>query len=148
MTVTPRFFMGKYGQSNAMGLKTSLSTYDVTDTAGDNDPGKRSFNSQWTDLVGINQAGTISNLTTGTNQVLLSPAIAYIPFFEVRPYDSASGIVYDDRYWYETTSGYHMSSLVSWITASHDYLNIFPAQNSWSGTGKSAMYVVFKKQAN
>lgn len=131
MTDIPCFLAGDYG-NGTFGVKTSIGLNDVTVLADDNDPDKRSFNSQWTNLCKIKLIGSVStpweafqqrtmtfnngyyaNSTSGWRQTQIAEVptgLSYIPIWEDRIYDPANKIFYDDYLYGSNPSGYPGSS--------------------------------------
>lgn len=130
MVRVPSIRLGNYG-NGTIGLKCSISPYDVTDLADDNNTERRSFNSEWTNLGKVKLIGTAvptwvpfqeriqnrsggfdnlwtwrSNSTSGWRAypVQVPTGLTQMPIWEERIYDAAAKRIYDD-FVYPGTSG-------------------------------------------
>lgn len=109
----PSFRIGNYGDGT-IGFKTATPGNDVLIRADDDDVTKRSFNSEWTNILKIKsigivqavaqqwQSSTVANSVfywySGWKWVLpqVPTGLTYIPIWEERGYDSATKTFYDD----------------------------------------------------
>ncbi len=121
MALVPRIRFGNYG-NGVYGLKTSPPGYDVTVLADDNDPVKRSLNSEWPSICKIKIIGAASSewtqfQTQGAGQyipnsptyysysisgwqqvtpVQVPTGLPHIPVWEERVLDTVNDLFYDD----------------------------------------------------
>lgn len=154
MTAQPAIHLGDYGDGT-VGLKTSLPGYDVTVRGDDNDVEKRSFNSEWADLLKVRAFGVVSSTPkkqewycynsfdpgAGTPFVdetwnqswywslpIVPLPVDYIPLWEERIYDPTTKLFYDDDCL--STSARDWSGGRSWITAQATQ-NDYPNNTDW-----------------
>lgn len=110
-------YLGNYGDpAGTIGLKTSIPGFDARDLSGDNDSNKRSFNSNWTNLVKVRLIGVAQGTShqvqthrpQGAGQeewtsgwdwtpAAVATGLTYIPMWEERVYDQGNKIFYDDK---------------------------------------------------
>jgi len=142
-------YLGNYGDpAGTIGLKTSLPGFDARDLSGDNDSNKRSFNSNWSNLVKLKILGVAQGTsapvqthrpqgagqeqwTSGWSWVpaAVPTGLTFIPMWEERVYNQASKIFNDDLLF--TYSG----SIVT---------NLSGARSYFSGPGLSPNIVWFE----
>lgn len=123
MSLIPRVKGGNYG-NGTFGIKASTPGYDVTILADDNDPIKRSFNSQWPSLAKLKVVGvglavwtqkqyqTINQYSIGSTvyaerwsvsswvmetPIQIPTGMSAIPIWEERLFDIDSSTFYDDH---------------------------------------------------
>lgn len=138
MARRPRILLGNFG-NGTFGMKTSTSEFDVTVLADDNDPVKRSFNSQWPNIAKLKMIGVARSEWTQyqyqtpvynqwsegsttwaqsasisawqqVSPVAVPTGLTGIPIWEERIFDPATGAIYDDfLYSYAGPSGYPSS---------------------------------------
>ena len=106
-----RVVIGQYADGVNYGLRVSLATYDAL-LDNSNDAGKFSFDSNWTDIVKIHQAGiaTIAASTSIPLNSLPFPDLGYIPFFEAR---MVNGTIINDDYVSSTRIGVQLEALTN-----------------------------------
>lgn len=113
-----------------------------------NDATKMSFSTQWTDTVVAHQVGNVLLSGNGNNGLVLGgtevlfPALANVPFVEIRPIDG--NVVYDDRS-YEPAGGNALRGSTLAIGIQTDRWQL--ARRSGSPQPASAFYVVLKDGA-
>lgn len=95
---TRRTVLGRYNDGVTVGLRCSLPGFDGL-TGDSNAPGQFSFDSEWTDIVQIHQAGIATNPGGSGAVTATIPFVdpGYRPFVEVR-WMSSSNVIYDDYF--------------------------------------------------
>lgn len=147
--MTRRVVLGKYNDGVTIGLRVSLPGFDaLTDSSVD--PGKFSFDSEWTDIAQIHQVGLISRTTsiplpwsggvvTIDGYTTTWSALGYKPFIENRLY--TSGTIYDD-YFPNGANPSFVSGSRTWIADA--YPNSFYCQG---GTSERQLLTIIYKIA-
>lgn len=141
---TKAVLIGAYGNGQ-QGIKCSLPGFDVSVLADDDDSERRSFNSNWTNLVKMAQAGIVSG--RGVTHVI-PHTLGFRPFAEVRPYLSSAFRIYDELVYFRTnTAGSSTANL--WqhalvISSRSDALTVLVAQQTGQ-PANAAVYAIFRE---
>lgn len=133
---TPRIFTGRY--NGAYGIKTALPGFDVTNAADDFDREKRSFNSQWGNVIAkiaLVGRGTVSNVGNS-----IAHGLGYVPYFDARPCEG--NVFYDDMY--STFGGININYL--WLNQTRINSSALILAARGAGVGpSSAVYIIWTK---
>jgi hypothetical protein len=144
-----RLLIGDYG-NGTVGLKTSLPGYDVSVLADDSNPDRRSFNSEWTNILYTAQIGVVAGVTVSNVTIPIND-LGFIPFYDVRCYEIDGPAFYDDRIVRTDFGG--PQGVFSYGTAlrsniDRTSLTLQAATNAtvWPSP-KPAIYLIYKQQA-
>ena len=103
--VSRRVVIGKFADGVTYGMKVGLAGVDAL--AEDGNSGQLSFNSEWTDIVNVQQVGFVNGTTLGgfpggADVLITDPG--YVPYAETRRF-TGGNVIWDDNIFVSNRSG-------------------------------------------